>query len=364
MIFHRDLVANLNVCPKCGHHMRIGPAERFAYTFDTGSLHGTGAAQRCRPIRCASGARRNIPTRSRRPAPRPARPEALHRRARHAGRPAGDGRRCSPSISWAARWAWAWARRWSQAMRSRHRRKAALHPVRLLRRRAHAGRHAVADADAARHHRGRHAARSGPALYRGADRSHLWRRQRLLCHAGRHPDRRAGRADRLHRRARHRPDHPRETAGRLPARRISAGAWHAGHGGASHGDARHPVAGAAYADETSRSPRSKVLPCRRASATATATATPSRDNELSQPLASDAVLARLLALHPKKIDLALDRILRLLARSGQSAAQAAAGDPCRRHQRQGLGLRLFPRHAGGAGPARACPYLAASGALS
>ena len=34
MIFHRDLVANLYVCPKCGHHMRIGPAERFAYTFD------------------------------------------------------------------------------------------------------------------------------------------------------------------------------------------------------------------------------------------------------------------------------------------------------------------------------------------
>src|SRR6185437_3646682 len=28
------LAANLHVCPKCGHHMRIGPAERFAYTFD------------------------------------------------------------------------------------------------------------------------------------------------------------------------------------------------------------------------------------------------------------------------------------------------------------------------------------------
>jgi len=34
MIFHRDLVAALHVCPKCGHHMRIGPAERFAYIFD------------------------------------------------------------------------------------------------------------------------------------------------------------------------------------------------------------------------------------------------------------------------------------------------------------------------------------------
>src|SRR3984957_6151397 len=38
MIFHRDLVANLNVCTNCGHHMRIGPAERFAYTFDPGSF--------------------------------------------------------------------------------------------------------------------------------------------------------------------------------------------------------------------------------------------------------------------------------------------------------------------------------------
>ena len=38
MIFHRDLVANMNVCPKCGHHLRIGPAERFAYTFDAHSF--------------------------------------------------------------------------------------------------------------------------------------------------------------------------------------------------------------------------------------------------------------------------------------------------------------------------------------
>jgi acetyl-CoA carboxylase carboxyl transferase subunit beta len=38
MIFHRDLVANLQVCPSCGHHLRIGPAERFAYTFDAGSF--------------------------------------------------------------------------------------------------------------------------------------------------------------------------------------------------------------------------------------------------------------------------------------------------------------------------------------
>ena len=37
MIFHRDLVANFHVCPNCGHHLRIGPAERFAFTFDPNS---------------------------------------------------------------------------------------------------------------------------------------------------------------------------------------------------------------------------------------------------------------------------------------------------------------------------------------
>jgi dihydrofolate synthase/folylpolyglutamate synthase len=37
---------------------------------------------------------------------------------------------------------------------------------------------------------------------------------------------------------------------------------------------------------------------------------------MNSPLASDAILARLLALHPKKIDLALDRILRLLGDLG------------------------------------------------
>ena len=38
MIFHRDLTASLYVCPKCGFHMRIGPAERFAYTFDANAF--------------------------------------------------------------------------------------------------------------------------------------------------------------------------------------------------------------------------------------------------------------------------------------------------------------------------------------
>ncbi|MGH6888020.1 MAG: acetyl-CoA carboxylase, carboxyltransferase subunit beta [Rhizomicrobium sp.] len=37
MIFHRDLDAALHVCPRCGHHMRIGPSQRFAMTLDGGT---------------------------------------------------------------------------------------------------------------------------------------------------------------------------------------------------------------------------------------------------------------------------------------------------------------------------------------
>jgi acetyl-CoA carboxylase carboxyl transferase subunit beta len=36
MIFHRDLIAAQYVCPKCGHHMRVGPGVRFAAIFDAG----------------------------------------------------------------------------------------------------------------------------------------------------------------------------------------------------------------------------------------------------------------------------------------------------------------------------------------
>ena len=79
--------------------------------------------------------------------------------------------------------------------------------------------------------------------------------------------------------------------------------------------------------------------------------------------AVDSILARLLALHPKRIDLSLDRMWRMLDALGHPGAAAAAGDPCRRHQRQGLDHRLHARDAGGGGQARARLHLAASGAL-
>ena len=38
MVFRKELVENLSVCPKCDHHERIGPNERFAQVFDDGSV--------------------------------------------------------------------------------------------------------------------------------------------------------------------------------------------------------------------------------------------------------------------------------------------------------------------------------------
>ncbi|MGD1923585.1 MAG: acetyl-CoA carboxylase, carboxyltransferase subunit beta [Paracoccaceae bacterium] len=36
MLFHRELTANLNVCPACNHHMAITPRDRFRALFDGG----------------------------------------------------------------------------------------------------------------------------------------------------------------------------------------------------------------------------------------------------------------------------------------------------------------------------------------
>lgn len=36
LVFTKELADNLHVCPHCEHHERIGPKERFAYTFDDG----------------------------------------------------------------------------------------------------------------------------------------------------------------------------------------------------------------------------------------------------------------------------------------------------------------------------------------
>src|SRR6478609_1680842 len=34
ILYNKDLTTNQNVCPKCGHHFRIGAAERLRMLFD------------------------------------------------------------------------------------------------------------------------------------------------------------------------------------------------------------------------------------------------------------------------------------------------------------------------------------------
>ena len=39
MVFTKELEDNLNVCPKCDHHDRIGPKVRFRHLLDEGSCN-------------------------------------------------------------------------------------------------------------------------------------------------------------------------------------------------------------------------------------------------------------------------------------------------------------------------------------
>src|SRR6185295_13137977 len=53
IIYNKDLATNLNVCPKCAHHFRIGALERLRTLFDDGVWveHEKGWS---RPIPCSS----------------------------------------------------------------------------------------------------------------------------------------------------------------------------------------------------------------------------------------------------------------------------------------------------------------------
>ena len=43
MIHHKDLAANYNVCPNCGHHFLIGARERIEMLADEGTFEETDA---------------------------------------------------------------------------------------------------------------------------------------------------------------------------------------------------------------------------------------------------------------------------------------------------------------------------------
>ena len=72
MVFLKEYEENQSVCPKCDHHGRIGPAERFAAIFDDDSYKILPPPQSPK-TRSNSRIPRNIPTVSRPRAQRPAR---------------------------------------------------------------------------------------------------------------------------------------------------------------------------------------------------------------------------------------------------------------------------------------------------
>ena len=213
---------------------------------------------------------------------------------------------------------------------------------------------------------------SGAALYRVADRSDHGRRFRLLRHAGRRPYRRTRRDDRFRRRPRDRADRARNPAGGLPdAPSICWSTawwiWSPSAGAARYAGARRPTA--------AHPPRRKSSPCR---------GTKTTKSRMSEPVgASDtpgdagyrgaqthhcgrrdrhepmSLLERLLDLHPKKIDLSLDRVLHLLDAARTSARETAAGGPCGGDQRQRVQHRLHARYAGSRRLPGACLYIAA-----
>ena len=78
----------------------------------------------------------------------------------------------------------------------------------------------------------------------------------------------------------------------------------------------------------------------------------------------DAMLARLLALHPKRIDLSLDRIERLLAALGHPERRLPPVIHVAGTNGKGSTIAFMRAILEAAGKARPCLYLAQSGALS
>ena len=287
MIFHRDLMANLKVCPHCGHHMRAAAVERLGWTFDEGSFTRIELPKAVAdPLRFRDTKR--YTDRLKEARDKTHLEDAIVVAHGTIGGQRPSSRRWS-STSSAARWVPRSATGILAAARL-----AVLQDAPLIVFTASGG---------ARMQEGaislmqmprtviatRLVKEAGPAVHRRADRSHHRRRDRELRHARRHPDRRTRRADRLRRRPRDRADRAREAARGLPARRIPAGARHHRHGGQAHraeSDAGPPHRPAARQGIRPRHERAR----------------------------SKDIVARLHGLHPRLIDLSLDRLRALLAK--------------------------------------------------
>jgi hypothetical protein len=226
VLYKTDLEQNLNVCPKCDHHHRIGAR----------------AARRLprprRPLgdRPGGAAGRRAEVQGQQEVPRAPEGRARdHRRDRRAG---GHGRRGDERAAGGGllrvrlhgRLDGLGGRRALRARRrGRHRAEGALRQLHRHRRRAHAGRPAEPAADGQDQRRA-HAPGQGPAaLHQRADRPHHGRRLGQLRLHGRRGHRRAQGADRLRRPARDREHRAREAARGLPAQRVPARQGRARH---------------------------------------------------------------------------------------------------------------------------------------
>ena len=196
MVFLKEYEENLYVCPRCDHHGRIGPKQRFAMLLDPGYTILPPPQVKEDPLKFRDSKRYT----DRLKAARAATGESdafINARGTIEGRKLVMGVQdfafMGGSMGMAVGAAFVAGARAAIAGQERlcrrHRR----------RRRADAGRHPQPDADAQGDGRDRRAQGSGPALYRPARRSDHRRSHRLLRDARRHPHRRARRPDRLRR---------------------------------------------------------------------------------------------------------------------------------------------------------------------
>ena len=250
MIFHRDLDANQDVCSHCDHHFRVGPEFRFKALFDEGSWTRIELPKApIDPLKFRD--RKRYSERLKEAQSKTGQSDAIEAaHGRIGGLPAvvavmnfdfmagsmgvalGEGLLAAAQARGAA----------GGGVRRGH----------GVRRCAHAGRRALAHADAAQHDRDRGGQGGGAALHHDPDRSDHRRRDRLVRDAGRHRDRRARRAHRLRRPPGDRADDPREPARGFPDLGVSARARHDRHGRAPLRAARDAGAHPAHPDAAAR----------------------------------------------------------------------------------------------------------------
>ena len=220
VLYRAELERNLQVCPKCSHHLRIEARDRLMGFLDEGTRPRTGERSR-------AGRSAQVPRQQEVPRPPDRRAEDGRREGRddrHGGRAARHRhRRLRVRVPFPRRLDGIGRRR---ALHARRRvlpgQPAAADLFLVERRRAHAGRPAVAAADE-QDQCGAVAHGAGAAAVRfRADRPDHGRRVGEPRDARRPQHRRAARADRLCRPARDRADRARDAAGRLPAQRIPA----------------------------------------------------------------------------------------------------------------------------------------------